>query len=103
MNDNTINFYNVQQDFNQYWEIDLTKGYGWKQFRRWEHFWEQRVQPSGQRPVPKHTWQTYYDYQRAFPNDTEKKVSVFKLAATWTYRLGILFVQSWRRASQCSC
>ena len=49
------NFYEIQKDFNEYWsKYDLKSGYyyvdgkkhkaaGWKQFKRWEWYWETRV------------------------------------------------------------
>jgi photosystem II stability/assembly factor-like uncharacterized protein len=49
------NFYEIQKDFNEYWEpYNLQKGYyyidgkkhkasGWKQFKRWEWYWETRI------------------------------------------------------------
>jgi photosystem II stability/assembly factor-like uncharacterized protein len=48
------NFYDIQRAFNEYWEGKDTKekGKGWKQFKRWEWFWEQRVYPSGRFPNP---------------------------------------------------
>lgn len=43
------NFYQIQNDFNQYWQNrDITeKGKGYKQFKRWENFVERRCYPSG--------------------------------------------------------
>lgn len=43
------NFYQVQNDFNQYWQDkDINeKGKGYKAFKRWEHFVERRCYPSG--------------------------------------------------------
>ncbi|PKP38144.1 MAG: hypothetical protein CVT98_05355, partial [Bacteroidetes bacterium HGW-Bacteroidetes-15] len=49
------NFYEIQKEFNEYWkEYELDRGYyyvngekrkagGWKQFKRWEWFWETRI------------------------------------------------------------
>lgn len=51
----TMNFYEIQKDFNEYWkDYDIKGGYyivdgqkkkavGWKQFKRWEWFWETRI------------------------------------------------------------
>ena len=48
MQDPSQNFYEVQKEFNNYWENKtLEKGKGWKQFKRWENFIEQRVFPDG--------------------------------------------------------
>lgn len=53
MLDPNVNFYTVQQSFEEYWnERTLEKGKGWKQFKRWEAFMEPRVFPTGERPNP---------------------------------------------------
>lgn len=59
------NFYEIQRAFNEYWQgRDHTeKGKGWKQFKRWEWFWEQRVYPDGRFPNPMHL---YDEHQRYF-------------------------------------
>lgn len=50
MMDPSVNFYDVQQSFNQYWAgKTIEKGKGWKQFKRWEWFMEPRVFPTGDR------------------------------------------------------
>ena len=50
--DEKTNFYELQKSFNDYWkDKDFTeKGKGWKPFKRWEWFWEQRVHPTGEFP-----------------------------------------------------
>jgi len=58
-NDSELTFHDYQNAFNEYWdEFDVEGGYyfdiygqkhkaaGWKQFKRWEWFWEQRVDRS---------------------------------------------------------
>ncbi|PKL84658.1 MAG: hypothetical protein CVV22_11745, partial [Ignavibacteriae bacterium HGW-Ignavibacteriae-1] len=57
------NFYEFQNDFNDYWgdkeitpETPRNERGGWKQFKRWEWFWEQRVYPSGVFPEPDILW-----------------------------------------------
>lgn len=57
------NFYDIQRAFNQYWQGKdyEEKGKGWKVFKRWEWFWEQRVYPSGEFPNP---MQLYDESQR---------------------------------------
>jgi len=53
MQDQSVNFYTVQKQFNEYWEgKTIEKGVGHKQFKRWEYFMEPRVYPSGVRPDP---------------------------------------------------
>ncbi len=64
------NFYDIQADFNKYWEgrkitpkTPRDERAGWKQFKRWEWFWEQRVTPSGVFPKPSHTMEEYLKYR----------------------------------------
>jgi photosystem II stability/assembly factor-like uncharacterized protein len=48
------NFYDIQKSFYEYWSGKDTsaKSIGWKQFKRWEWFWSQRVYPTGNFPNP---------------------------------------------------
>ena len=53
----TLTLFDYQKAFNQYWDAydvvdgyyklngEKQKAYGWKQFRRWEWYWESRVDP----------------------------------------------------------
>jgi len=53
MQDHSVNFFEVQRAFNLYWEgREVTKGSGWKPFKRWEYMMGQRVMPDGTRPDP---------------------------------------------------
>jgi len=59
------NFYDVQKEFNSYWENKtIEKGKGWKQFKRWENFMEQRVFPDGVQH-PELLWEEYNNLQAA--------------------------------------
>jgi len=57
------NFYEIQKQFNDYWKgRTVTKGSGYKIFRRWEWYWEQRVGKSGVFPsndVVQKGWEKY--------------------------------------------
>lgn len=56
MKDPNVNFYTIQNEFNQYWNgREIEKGKGWKVFKRWEAFVEPRVYPSGNRNLLKTT------------------------------------------------
>lgn len=62
MEDPNVNFYEVQSAFESYWsEHEIEKGKGFKQFKRWEHFVEPRVYPSGERIDVKATWDALQD------------------------------------------
>jgi len=46
-------FFEIQREFEEYWkDKDYTqKGSGWKQFKRWENYWESRVHSDGTFPA----------------------------------------------------
>jgi photosystem II stability/assembly factor-like uncharacterized protein len=53
--DDPVTFYEIQEAFEHYWSRqDMKKSSsgkerkvpGWKQFRRWEHYWQYRIDPS---------------------------------------------------------
>jgi len=45
------NFYQIQKKFNDYWKgREIPMGSGYKPFKRWEWFWEQRVDRQGNFP-----------------------------------------------------
>jgi photosystem II stability/assembly factor-like uncharacterized protein len=79
---NPKNFYEIQKAFNDYWK-DKTpqKGVGYKQFRRWEWYWEQRVDKAGNFPkndcVIKE-WESYSKSHREQLNDNSFS------SANWT-------------------
>jgi len=53
MLDPNANFFETQQKFKDYWEgREVTRGSGYKAFKRWEWFMEQRVDAQGNRPAP---------------------------------------------------
>lgn len=51
MSDPTVNFYEVQKEFNAYWKNrKVEKGHGYKQFKRWEYLMQSRVDANGKLP-----------------------------------------------------
>src|SRR6266436_103325 len=64
MNKPDANLYDIQKAFHSYWlDKDSTaKGNGYKQFRRWEHFVEPRVYPSGNISQLSLTAKNYSDF-----------------------------------------
>lgn len=56
--EDAVTFYEIRDAFNQYWNMKdkkpgqyrktgiERKSPGWKQFKRWEHYWEYRINPS---------------------------------------------------------
>ncbi|MCF8368629.1 MAG: PKD domain-containing protein [Bacteroidales bacterium] len=63
MQDESVNFYDVQEAFNVYWEgREITKGNGWKQFKRWEWRMEHYINPDGSRVAPDKVYKEYMKY-----------------------------------------
>ncbi|MDG2245243.1 MAG: hypothetical protein P8L71_02700 [Flavobacteriales bacterium] len=80
MTDPSVNFYEVQAAFNEYWEgKGIEKGKGYKQFKRWEYFMEQRVYPSGERFSSMASWDALSDERRNMPVNAERQAGV------WSY------------------
>ncbi|MBK7667272.1 MAG: PKD domain-containing protein [Sphingobacteriaceae bacterium] len=79
------NFYDIQKEFNTYWSThdNTEKGKGWKQFKRWEHYMEQRVYPSGNLTLPSQNMQNFESFLQA--NSTQKTSNPNLIASTtWT-------------------
>ena len=68
MQDQNVNFYDVQKSANNYYETHPKgKGSGWKQFKRWEYFTEQRVYPSGDRINHAQVWNEITKFRKEYP------------------------------------
>jgi photosystem II stability/assembly factor-like uncharacterized protein len=82
LTDPDANFYDIQAKFNTYWEgKDFTeKGKGWKPFKRWEWFVEQRVYPSGDMRQMDVAMAAYLEQWLASPNTRSSEDQ-----ATWTF------------------
>ncbi len=73
MQDQDVNFYDVQHAFEVYWkDREVTKGSGWKPFKRWEYMMSSRINPDGSRPAPDRELRAYMDYIEKHP---EQKAS----------------------------
>ncbi|MCP5051340.1 MAG: PKD domain-containing protein [bacterium] len=69
MTDKKINFFKVQEAFNNYFKNrGKGKGTGWKQFKRWEYFMEQRFYPSGDRTNLADLAQEYNEFNDRAPS-----------------------------------
>ena len=82
-----VNFYDIQNNFNQYWkDKDITeKGRGYKQFKRWEAFVEPRVYPSGNLSLVSNTWKNYQDFISQQSADPGKfNTGNLIASSTWT-------------------
>ena len=69
MQDETVNFYDVQKAFNLYWEgRKITKGSGWKPFKRWEYMTSFQINPDGSRRPADADWNEYFRFLNKFPD-----------------------------------
>jgi hypothetical protein len=60
------NFNTIKQAFDQEWNgKEYVKGKGWKQYKRWQAFWETRVLPDGSFPDFKNAFHEYQQYMSA--------------------------------------
>jgi len=68
MQDQNVNFFDVQHAFETYWQDrEITKGSGWKPFKRWEYMMSSRINPDGSRPAPDREFNAYKDYLEKYP------------------------------------
>ncbi|MEQ9188713.1 MAG: hypothetical protein RLP15_13345, partial [Cryomorphaceae bacterium] len=66
MQDPSANFYEAQRAFETYWNgRERQKGDGYKIFKRWEYFWESRVNEDGSFPPPESTIKAFEEWQIA--------------------------------------
>lgn len=63
MQDPSANFFETQLAFETYWENrEVTRGSGYKPFKRWEYWMEKRVDAAGNKPAPDHKLREYQKY-----------------------------------------
>jgi photosystem II stability/assembly factor-like uncharacterized protein len=69
MHEPGANFFEIQQRLNDYWSRHpITKGSGYKQFKRWENYWSSRVGQDGSFPDPALVLNEYAAWQNANPS-----------------------------------
>jgi len=87
--DHENNFYDIQRDFNIYYESvmqgqsKIPKGAGIKQFKRWEHYWEARVDENGNFPPAGNTLTEIKKYYREYQNNNVLNKSYDPGTGTW--------------------
>ena len=87
MQDREIPVEAVQQAFNQYWEgRKITKGDGWKPFKRWEWYSSHRVNPDGSRPAPREVLLEYRAFMSQYSTSGNNKSS----NGNWTDRKSVV-------------
>ena len=68
MLDQSVNFYETQKAFYTYWKDRTpTRGSGYKPFKRWEYFWQDRINPDGTFKAPDYVYQEYHQYLEDHP------------------------------------
>ncbi len=71
MQDPDANFFQTQRAFELYWkDRTITKGCGWKPFKRWESYMQTRVSPSGEKPAPDAVFNAYNTYMQQHDQST---------------------------------
>ena len=75
------NFFEIQQAFYQYWQDrPIQKGKGYKPFKRWEWYWQKRVNPDGTFPDPAQIVAGIDEYNQLANNTANRSV----MMPTWT-------------------
>lgn len=78
INDMDANFYDIQKVANEYYEAHSQgKGSGWKQYKRWEYFTEQRVFPSGIRLPQNQIWNEIVEFNSKYGNNNRSAISTW--------------------------
>ncbi|MBU1368805.1 MAG: T9SS type A sorting domain-containing protein [Bacteroidetes bacterium] len=71
MQDQNANFDATVDAFEAYWENrEVTKGSGYKPFKRWEYMMSQRVNPDGSRPAPDRELKALQQFRNTRSNQT---------------------------------
>jgi hypothetical protein len=79
MADPSVNIYEVKQSFEQAWQNrPITKGKGYKQYKRWEYFMEARCFPTGVRFAPDAVYVAMEQQPEMFAFNSE-------MPGSWTY------------------
>ncbi len=81
MLDHQINFFETQNAFYTYWESRTpSKGMGYTVFKRWEWYWENRVNADGSFPEAGKTYNEISRYMKEYPVVEGSKTGI----PTWT-------------------
>lgn len=76
-------FNDIKAAFNDYWQDrPIEKGKGYKQFKRWEWYWETRILPDGTFPNPIIVWNEWEKYLQTHPDALQK---MGELGANWQF------------------
>jgi len=74
MEDPGANFFETQKAFYTYWQNRAThRGDGYKPFKRWEYYWQNRVNPDGSFPPAGQIYREYQKFAAAQPEGSGLK------------------------------
>ena len=66
-NNKNVTFYQVQQDFTNYWQGKTPKkGQGYGNFRRWADYMAPRVYPTGNMNLPSKTYPNFIEWENKY-------------------------------------
>lgn len=81
------NFNTIQRAFNDYWKNrPYERGRGYKQYKRWEYFWEKRVLPDGSFPqagIKQQEWSKYLQTHPHLKNAHQQRTTS-NTTGNWT-------------------
>ena len=74
MDDPNANFFDIRNAFYAYWQGRQThRGDGYKPFRRWEYYWQTRINPDGSFPKPGNIRKEYERFAASQPEGSNLK------------------------------
>ncbi|MFK7920586.1 MAG: T9SS type A sorting domain-containing protein [Bacteroidia bacterium] len=77
MQDPSAQYEETLSAFDDYWENrPITKGSGWKPFKRWQYYMESRVDADGSQMAPQRRLSIYQEYLNTHPQGAEKRTSI---------------------------
>lgn len=81
------NFFDIREGFNAYWKgREVTKGSGYKPFRRWEWYWETRINKDGSFPSSSVTWDNWHEYLNTHPEISAQYASKTQAGPNWAFK-----------------
>ena len=84
MHSENLTFQSMKTSFYDFWkDKKITKGQGYKQFKRWEWFWESRLLPNGEFPSPTINID---EYQKYYASMSKNKYNKTLSSDNWEFK-----------------
>lgn len=81
------NFHDIRNAFQEYWSNrPIEKGKGYKPFKRWEWYWETRVDKNGNFPSSSITWDNWKEYVKIHPEAGDGNAFKTQAGANWSFK-----------------